>query len=111
MITNVWDGLAVYRSEDLLNWVRQRGNLPQKPGFGLDDRAKGSHPDVIVSGDRAYLFYFTHPGRGTGTNRENPVEQRRSSIQVVELQLRNGRLGCDRDQPARVKLLPGSRIK
>ena len=37
----------------------------------------------------AFLFYFTHPGRRPGAPRDG-TEQRRSSIQVVELQLKDG---------------------
>ena len=27
------------------------------------DATKGLHADVVVSGDKAYIFYFTHPNR------------------------------------------------
>ena len=37
-----------------------------------------------MSGDRAWLFYFTHPGRKD--TKADTYETRRSSIQVVELQ-------------------------
>jgi hypothetical protein len=60
---------------------------------------------VVVSGDRAFLFYFTHPGRRLGTPKDG-AEQRRSSIQVVELELKDGWLACDRDQPTHVLLNP-----
>jgi len=97
MITDVWQGLAAYRSDDALNWTRQPDNLLQAPGKGEDDRVIGGHPDVVVSGDRAYLFYFTHPeGKGT----------RRSSIQVVELSTDGKVLRADRDAPTRINLIP-----
>jgi hypothetical protein len=106
MITDVWRGLGVYRSEDAVNWTRQSGsNLLQEPGQGTDDGVIGGHPDVVVSGDRAFLFYFTHPGRRGADVRQDGYEQRRSSLQVVELQEANGRLSCDRNQPTRVRLL------
>jgi hypothetical protein len=64
----------------------------------------GQHPDVVLSGDRAFLFYFTHPGRtGQDADADGP-EQRRSSIQVVELFESEGRLACDRDAPTYVDL-------
>jgi len=105
MITDVWQGLAVYRSDDALSWTRQDGeNLLAHPGHGPDDGVIGQHPDVVVREGRAFLFYFTHPGR-TGPNAEaDGPEQRRSSIQVVELLERDGRLWCDRDAPAWVEL-------
>ena len=105
MITDVWRGLAVYRSEDALHWVRQAGgNLLQQPGQGTDDQVIGGHPDVVVSGDRAFLFYFTHPGRRPGAPK-GELEQRRSSIQVVELKHADGKLSCDRDEATKIKLV------
>jgi len=95
LITDVWKGLAVYRSDDGLTWTRQANNLLEAPGKGADDQVKGAHPDVIVSGDRAWLFYFTHPDGN---------ETRRSSIQVVELQEVGGTLNADRDSPAHIAL-------
>src|SRR5580765_1166883 len=107
MITDVWRGLAVYRSEDALNWTRQSGaNLLEQPGQGEDDQVIGGHPDVVVSGGRAFLFYFTHPGRRGTDARKDTTEQRRSSIQVVELFLKDGKLTCDRDSPTRILLQP-----
>jgi hypothetical protein len=105
MITDVWQGLAVYRSDDALRWTRQPGgNLLERPGRGRDDEVIGQHPDVVVRGDRAFLFYFTHAGRRGPDAEADGVEQRRSSIQVVELFEEDGRLVCDRDAPARVEL-------
>jgi lysophospholipase L1-like esterase len=109
MITDVWHGLAVYSSDDLEHWARQPGdNLVQAPGHGTDDQAVGHHADVVVSGDRAFLFYFTHPGRVIGAAaRADGPNQRRSSIQVVELQYKDGVITCDRDKPTFVELKPG----
>ena len=105
MITDVWDGLAVYRSEDALQWTRQAGgNLLQQPGRGVDDQVKGGHPDVVVAGDRAYLFYFTHPGRGDPRGQADAYEQRRSSIQVTELFEVEGQLRVNRDAPTYLHL-------
>lgn len=108
MITDVWRGLAVYRSLDAVNWTRQSGNLLQQPGTGLDDGAIGGHCDVVVSGDRAWLFYFTHPGRGAvqggaGTGTDG-VAQRRSVIQVTELIQSGDTLRVERDAPTRIVL-------
>jgi GH43 family beta-xylosidase len=106
MITDVWDGLAVYRSEDALRWSRQPGgNLLQQPGRAADDAVKGGHADVLVNRDRAFLFYFTHPGRTGPDAGADGYEQRRSSIQVVELFHRDGRLTCDRDAPTHIRLI------
>jgi hypothetical protein len=107
MITDVWRGLAVYHSDDALVWTRQPGgNLLQEPGKGTDDSVKGGHCDVVVSGDRAYLFYFTHPGRTAGNEKIDGVEQRRSSILVTELHEQDGKLSCNRDEPTLIDLQP-----
>ena len=107
MVTDVWRGLGVYRSDDALNWKRQPGgNLLEKPGMGADDQVIGGHPDVVVNGDRAFLFYFTHPGRRAGVPKDHAYEQQRSSIQVTELFYRDGKLICDRELVTDINLLP-----
>jgi hypothetical protein len=65
MIVDQWRGLGVYHSQDALNWTLQAKNILETPGQGLDDNVKGGHADVVVSGERAFLFYFTHPGEQT----------------------------------------------
>jgi hypothetical protein len=106
MIVDVWQGLGVYRSDDARTWTVQQGNLLETPGKGADDEVKGGHADVVVTGDRAFLFYFTHPGRRGADAKKDGYEQRRSSIQVTELEYRDGRLTCDRDQATYVLLQP-----
>jgi len=103
VIIDEWKGLGVYRSDDGLNWDKQPENLVAGKGRGPDDGAHGDHCDVVLSRDHAYLFYFTHPGTGT---RGDTHEQRRSSIQVTELQEKGGWLVCDRDQPTHILLAP-----
>ena len=107
MIVDLWKGLGVYRSDDLLHWTPQPENLLATPGRGVDDGVNGGHASVLVSGERAFCFYFTHPGRA-GTIKpddKESVELRRSSIHVVELFEKEGRLTCDRDMPTFVKLI------
>ena len=106
MVVDQWQGLGVYRSDDADHWARQPLNLLAQPGKGLDDQVKGGHPDLLISGDRAWLFYFTHPGRRGADADADTVEQRRSSIQVTEVELHDGWLTCDRDRPAYIKLVP-----
>jgi GH43 family beta-xylosidase len=102
LITDVWSGLAVYRSDDGAGWIRQKDNLLSVPGQGADDRVKGQHADVVVNGERAWLFYFTHPERHG--QEADSYATRRSAIQVVELGEKDGMLTADRDVPARVAL-------
>jgi arabinan endo-1,5-alpha-L-arabinosidase len=108
MLVDLWKGLGVYRSDDLQTWTAQPDNLLGVPGKGADDGVNGGHPGVVVSGDRAFCFYFTHPGRsGTITPQDkDSLDLRRSSIQVVELLEQNGRLACDRDAPTNIALVP-----
>jgi hypothetical protein len=105
MITDVWSGLAVYASDDLLDWKHIPGNLLEAPGTGEDDQVMGGHCDVVINNDRAYLYYFTHPGRREGADPNDLHEQRRSSLQVVELFYEEGRLVCDRNQPVWMRLV------
>lgn len=107
MLTDVWDGLAVYRSPDAREWNRQPGgNLLQVPGTGPDDGVAGQHPDVLVQGDRAFVFYFTHPGR-TSEDLPDNYETRRSTIHVAELKEHEGRLSVERNRPVEIQLDPG----
>jgi hypothetical protein len=57
-----------------------------------------------VSGDRAWLFYFTHPGRRGPDAKKDGPEQRRSVIQVTELKEEGGWLRVDRDVPTHIRL-------
>jgi hypothetical protein len=59
-----------------------------------------------VNGDRAYIFYFTHPGRTPANKGKDNYETRRSSIQVAELEYLDGQITCDRDKPVYIKLNP-----
>lgn len=108
MLVDLWKGLGVYASDDLTHWKVQTGDLLGTPGTGPDDGVNGGHPAVVVSGDRAFLFYFTHPGRAGTIKPEDKdsLELRRSSIQVAELTEQNGQLSCDRNAPAYVELKP-----
>lgn len=105
LIVDEWDkGLSVWSSDNAESWQRQSATLLLEPGTGADDQVHGGHADVVVSGDRAYLYYFTHPDRRRGAEDGNP---NRSSIQVVELKLDvNGQMTCDRNQPTTVSLVP-----
>lgn len=106
LILDEWRGLGVYHSDDATHWTRQEGDrLLSTGGEHPSDAVRGSHPDVVVSGERAYLFYFTHPGRKPGTGFEAP-ESRRSVLQVAELRIREDRLMCDRDALTHIKLRP-----
>lgn len=106
LVTDEWKGMAVYKSDDLQNWTKQANRILDTPSSRKDDYPSGSHGDVVVIEDKAYIFYFTHPGRRFHTkdyhdeNGNIPYQMRRSSIQVAELILENGKLVVkDRDKP------------
>jgi len=105
MVVDNWDGCGIYSSENLTDWKRQEKNILQEPGKGVDDNVIGGHPDVVVSGDRAFIFYFTHPGRIKGSRPTDIYQSRRSSIQVAELEYKDGQIVCDRDKPVNISLL------
>ena len=105
-VIDEWKGLGVFRSDDAIHWDKQPTNLLAGGGKGQDDQTQGDHCDVVVSNDRAFLFYFTHPGRRGPDANKDTTEQRRSSIQVVELQFKEGWLACDRDEPTHIALAP-----
>lgn len=101
MITDPWEGLGVYVSDDAQHWTRC-DNILDKPGKRTDDGTIGAHADVLVHKGRAYIFYFTHP-EVSKEERNNPdfvweYRHRRSSLQVAELVCRNNKLYCDRDE-------------
>ena len=104
MVVDNWKGLGVYSSDDLVNWKRQKNNILQVPGKGTDDQVIGGHADVVVNADKAYIIYFTHPGRTPENKGKTNYETKRSSIQIAELEYRDGQIICDRDKPLYLNL-------
>lgn len=112
MLTDEWRGMRVYRSKDAVTWDKQ-GLILDAPGRRPEDGPSGAHGDVVITGDgRAFLFYFTHPGRkshGDAPARPDgviPYDLRRSSIQVAELLVRDGTLVALRDEPFDMHMAP-----
>lgn len=83
LVADCWsNGMRVWSSEDCLNWTLQQQHLI------------GSHGDVVVSGERAWWFYFTQKGR-------------LATIEVVELSVKEGILmASDPGQPTYIDLKP-----
>ena len=109
MIIDDWRGMTVFRSVDGNQWERQPGDslMPDGQGTGTDDIPNALHGEIIQSNGRTYLFYFTHPGRVGADKQKDGYEQRRSSIQVVELTLNNLHwIAANRNQPTYMYLSP-----
>lgn len=104
MFIDHWDGIGVYRSKDLAHWEKQENHILKNPGRFQDDQVMGQHPDVLVRGDRAYIYYFTHPGKTLKNKGKDNYETRRSVIQVAALEYRDGEIVCDRNRPTQVDL-------
>ena len=105
MIVDAWKGLGVYRSSDLVHWTAQPDNILETPGSIGTDRGEGHHCDVVVSGDRAFIFYFTAQA-GADLDRSIQNSERHTVLQVAELQESNGVITADRDAPVHVYLQP-----
>ncbi|WP_211275458.1 hypothetical protein [Actinoplanes rectilineatus] len=104
MLVDEWRGQRVLRSDDHEHWQPQ-GLLLGEPGSAEDDGTAGLHADVVVRGEDALVFYFTHPGHRPG-GPQDTHESRRSSIQVARLTVAGGTLVCDRDEVLYGPLLP-----
>lgn len=105
MIIDAWKGMEVFSSNDLLNWKKQPNRILEAPGNGKDDQAIGGHCDVVISKGRAFIYYFTHPGR----SKANPAakgsfDEKRSVIQLAELKYVNNEIICDRNEALTFKL-------
>ena len=100
-------GLDVYRSQNLDDWTYQ-GKILDKPGTRNSDGTIGKHADVVVCGDRAYIIYFTHPYTEDAPERKgvSPFSNRHTALQAAELEVRDGKLICDRNKVFRIQLTP-----
>lgn len=106
MITDEWNGLGVYRSEDYTVWER-KGVILREGGKRPGDGVMASHADVAVQGENAYIFYFTHPYH-SNENRLKGIDSGedvyRAWIQVARLTTDGEMLFCDRDAAFELEL-------
>tara|TARA_R110000868_G_scaffold98706_5_gene271809 strand:+ start:2207 stop:3226 length:1020 start_codon:yes stop_codon:yes gene_type:complete len=101
MLADEWHGMRVYRSKDLEHWEKQ-GLVLDNASKRKDDGPMGAHGDVLIFGDKAYVFYFTHPGRKSHLETDDTKSfytNHRTSIQVAPLVFENGTLISNRDEP------------
>lgn len=104
LITDCWNGLDVYYSDDLTHWTKQNERILEVGGTRRDDGVMANHADVVVCSDKAYIFYFTHPDRQKELIENNIGNEKRTAIQVAELEVTDGKLVCDRNKEIEVKL-------
>lgn len=94
MLVDEWRGFAAYRSTDAVSWTRQGGPDAVLLGAGVDGPGPvGRHGDVVVEGDAATLYYFTHP-HWTGTEIDDaPTRASRVTwLEAAPLTVRAGTL-------------------
>lgn len=103
LLTDTGQGLGVYKSTNGDEWEPQ-DMLMVNPGQRKDDAWFGQHPDIVIIDDRAYMFYFVHAGRvlfdkpAFNYTSTVPYEWKRTSLQLAELEIRDGKLICDRNK-------------
>ena len=106
LLVDDWQGLGVYASDDGIHYERNTTILGDS-GRRRDDAGNGKHAGVMTAGDRAFVVYFTHPGRVPGAREYEAdnvatIDFKRSSLQVAELGLdAAGKMTCDRDRYAK----------
>jgi hypothetical protein len=96
-----WRGIGVYQSDDGIRYA-PNSLILDRPGKREDDHYLGSHPGVALAGERAFVFYHCHTGRnvvgGASGQPTDSLGYKRPSLQVAELELRDGIIVCDRDK-------------
>lgn len=89
LVSDVWDGFAVYRSEDMEHFTRQPENILREGSSRPLDGVKGGHGDVFFLEGEPFVVYFTHPYTGE----DHP----RTVIQLAPLAVEDGKLVCRRE--------------
>lgn len=105
LVADAWKGLMVLRSDDAEHWTQQDGYILAEPGRQPTDRGMGQHPDVVVDGERAFIYYFVHQG-GEPEAGADPYWRQRTVIQAAELIYRDGKLTVDRNAGVDIRLAP-----
>jgi hypothetical protein len=91
LMADTWaTGIRVWSSDDALTWKPQESILP------------GNHGDAVVSGGRAWWFYFGGRPAGSATR-----PRRTTAISVVELTITGGEMvSGDPEAPVHIDLKP-----
>ncbi|MBQ2939613.1 MAG: glycosyl hydrolase [Clostridia bacterium] len=113
MIADTWRGQAVFRSEDATHWER-RGLVLDTPGTRPYDQNYGQHAYVLRNADRAFIVYFINPKHNrdekNGIRIGLEYDERRSLVQIAELECDGETITCDRSKPFDMDLQPEDAI-
>jgi hypothetical protein len=100
MLTDEWRGMAVHRSDDAVSWERQGGPdavILGENGAPPEGVQIGRHGSVVVDGDEARLYFFTHPWwDGSELEHADERSHRRSAVHVARLYVSDGALVAER---------------
>lgn len=105
LITDPHHGLFVYSGSNGNEWEFQGTILKEKGSRSLDG-SRARHCSVAIKDDRAFIFYHVEPWRrydleerqeGRVPIFEQPLENRRSVLQMAEFKLEAGKITCDRN--------------
>ncbi|MBE5759699.1 MAG: glycosyl hydrolase [Clostridiales bacterium] len=98
-IGDYWKGQKCFSSDDCTNW-EYAGMILDKPGKRPHDQAIGNHADVLVLGEEAYIFYFSHVPVPEDIDKTKPLPQeyKTLAVQVARLHTDGRMLYCDRDE-------------
>lgn len=104
LMTDPHNGFAIYKSDAATRWEFQ-GNILKNPGTGKMDTARARHGSVLIKDNRAFLFYHVEYKRDYDGQPifKQPLENRKSAIQMAELKIVDGKLVCDRNEPLHFK--------
>lgn len=107
LITDPHKGLFVYKSDDSVYWKFQ-GTILEEGGTRTLDTSMARHCSVAVVKGRAFIIYHVEPWRRYDLEKEKddkrvpiykqPLENRRSVLQIAELKFQNGKIECDRNE-------------
>jgi hypothetical protein len=94
MIVDEWRGMAVYRSPDALEWVRQGGADAVILGRGeVAGPGFGHHGAAVRDGDDVWFYYFGHPSRAYVPDADtDAVDDRRCAVYRARLVVEGGDL-------------------
>lgn len=114
LITDPHKGLFVYKSNDALHWKFQ-GTILEEGGTRTSDTSMARHCSVAVLNDRAFIIYHVEPWRRydlektKGNQRvpifKQPLQNRRSVLQIAELKLQNGKIVCNRNEEIKLPII------